>query len=183
VATKKIEGSSSRDEKLENLIVNHSMIVMGMFEEAFFDIADRMTTTALSPPGGPTRAEDSRARSPAPESSPPVDAGKVAGGGSLAIDVKIEIEYLFAELREEASSELPRDPADFARYASSPVFDEGISIVESYDFGRPKLTEQLTDEVLASYVFLLQSGDAKLEHMTRELSEWRRRLPRPQWAE
>jgi hypothetical protein len=185
VATTKIEGSSSRDEKLENLIVNHSMIVMGMFEEAFFDIAERLSTTALSPPGEEaTRAEDSRARSPATGSSPPVDAGKkTAGGGSLAIDVKIQIEYLFAELREEASSELPKDPADFARYVSSPLFDEGISIVESYDFGRPKLTERLTDEVLASYVFLLQSGDAKLESMTRELSEWRRRLPRPQWAE
>lgn len=109
VATTKIEGSSSRDEKLENLIVNHSMIVMGMFEEAFFDIAERLSTTALSPPGEEAaRAEDSRALSPATGRSPPVDAGKTAGGGSLAIDVKIQIEYLFAELREEASSELPR---------------------------------------------------------------------------
>jgi hypothetical protein len=179
VATK-IEGSSSRDEKLENLIVNHSMIVMGMFEEAFFEIAERMTRTALTPSGEPTRAEDSMAGSRAPESPPPVGAGEVAGE-ALAIDITIQLEYLFAELREEASSELPKDPADFARYVSSPLFDEGISIVERYDFGRPKLTEMLTDEVLASYVFLLQSGDARLESMIRELSDWRRRLPRPQW--
>ena len=38
------KGSSlTRDEKLENIIMNHSMIFMGMFEEAFSAIAEKMT--------------------------------------------------------------------------------------------------------------------------------------------
>ena len=54
--------------------------------------------------------------------------------------------------------------------------------MESHDFGRPKLTEELSDEVLASYVFLVQSGNAEIAKMFKELSEWQSGLPKPPWA-
>jgi hypothetical protein len=66
---------------------------------------------------------------------------------------------------------------------ASAAFDKGIQIVEKYDFGRPKLTEKLTDEVLASYVFLLQSGDKALGKMFEELADWQSGLPKPPWAD
>lgn len=169
--------ASTRDEKLENLIMNHSMIFMGMFEEAFSTIAEKMTE-ALSEGAG--AIADVLARG---ASSKPGDAG---AGKKLKDEitpaVRAEIENLFSGLREEVSSQWPKDAAVFKRYISSPAFDKGIEIVERYDFRRPKLTEKLSDNVLASYVFLLQSGDKELGRMFKELAEWQAALPKPPWA-
>jgi hypothetical protein len=70
----------------------------------------------------------------------------------------------------------------FKQYISSPAFDRGIEIVEAYDFGRPRLTEKLSDEALASYVFLVQSGNTEIGRMFKELAEWQSGLPEPPWA-
>ncbi len=146
--------TSTRDEKVENLIANHSMIFMGMFEEAFSAIADQMTA-ALSEGAG--AIADVLARG---ATSEPGGAGV---GRKLKDEVtpavRAEIGNLFSGIREEMSSQWPKDAAVFKRYISSPAFDKGMEIVERYDFQRPKLTEKLSDEVLASYVFLLHSGD------------------------
>lgn len=153
---------SNREEKLENLMVNRSLILMGMFEETFSAIAERLGAGRAE--GGP---------------SPP-DA-KMADD-RIPSAIRSEIESLFSSLREEVSSGWPKNERLFREYVSSPRFDEGIAIVERCDFGRPRLTERLSDEVLASYVFLLQSGDKSLTAMFKELAEWESGLPRPPWA-
>jgi hypothetical protein len=167
----------ARDEKLENLIMNHSMIFMGMFEEALSTIAEKMTEAM---PEGAGALADALARG----------ASSAPGGASegekpkdeVTPAVRAEIVALFSGIREETSSQWPKDAAAFKRYISNPAFDRGIEIVERYDFGRPKLTERLSDEVLASYVFLLQSGDKDMGRMFKELAEWQAALPRPPWA-
>jgi hypothetical protein len=167
---------SSRDEKLQNLIMNHSMIFMGMFEEAFSTLAEKMTE-ALSEGAGAI------ADALAGDASNPGAAGvREKMKGEITPAVRAEIGNLFSGIREEISSQWPNDAAVFKAYISSPAFDRGIEIVERYDFRRPKLTEKLSDEVLASYVFLLQSGDKELGRMFKELSEWQAGLPRPPWA-
>jgi len=162
-------GGQSRDEKLENLIMNHSMIFMSIFDEAFSAIADKMTE------GSGEHMSDSN-------SSGTADVGKKAGQ-EIAPEVRAQIGYVLSGIREEMASQWPKDASAFTQYASSPAFDKGIEIVEKYDFGRPKLTEKLTDEALASYVFLLQSGDKELGKMFRELADWQSDLPKPPWAD
>jgi hypothetical protein len=162
-------GRQARDEKLENLIMNHSMIFTGIFDEAFSAIADKMTEALGEGMSGSN-------------SIGTADLGKKAGK-EVAPEVLIQIGYAFSGIREEMASEWPRDASVFAQYVSSPAFDRGIEIVEKYDFGRPKLTEKLTDEVLASYVFLLQSGDKELGKMFKELADWQSGLPKPPWAD
>jgi hypothetical protein len=157
-------GRIGRDEKLENLITNHSIIFMGMFDEAFSAIADRMNETL----GG--RISESK--------SPVTDGVLKKAGKEIPPDVLTQIGYAFAGIREEMASDLPNDTTVFAQYVQNPAFDRGIEIVEKYDFGRPKLTEKLTDEVLASYVFLLQSGDKELGKMFKELADWQGSLPK-----
>jgi hypothetical protein len=158
-------GRKARDEKLENLIMNHSMIFMGMFDEAFSAIADKMTEASGE------RMSDSTSVGMA-------DPGKRVSG-EIAPEVRAQIGYAFSGIREEMVSEWPKDASVFLQYVSSPAFDRGIEIVEKYDFGRPKLTEKLTDEVLASYVFLLKSGDKELGKMFKELADWKSGLPTP----
>jgi len=162
-------GRQARDEKLENLIVNHSMIFMGIFDEAFSAIADKMTEASGEGMSGFN-------------SSGTADLGRKAGK-DVSPEVRTQIGYAFSGIREEMASEWPKDASVFAQYVSSAAFDKGIQIVEKYDFGRPKLTEKLTDEVLASYVFLLQSGNKELGKMFKELADWQSGLPKPPWAD
>jgi hypothetical protein len=162
-------GGEARDEKLENLIINHSMIFMGIFDEAFSAIADKMTEAL---------GEDTSDSN----SSGTADLGMKAGK-EISPEVRIQIGYVFSGIREEMASERPKDASVFAQYVSGPAFDRGIEIVEKHDFDRPKLTEKLTDEVLASYVFLLQSGDKELGKMFKELADWQSGLPKPPWAD
>jgi hypothetical protein len=169
----------TRDEKLENLVMNHSMIFMGMFEDAFSTLAEKMTEALAR---GTAAAAD--VLTEGTSSGPGVSGAAVAEKprGEIPPEVRIQIEDLFSEIREEASSEWPKDATVFKHYVSSPAFDKGIEIVERYDFARPKLTEKLSDEVLASYVFLLQSGDKELGRMFKELADWQASLPKPPWG-
>jgi hypothetical protein len=153
----------AREERLQNLLVNHSMIFMGMFEETLTALADRMADA----PSGSKRSGTSASKRAKDELAPEMRA--------LMSDV-------FSEIREEASSGPTRDPRAFKRYVSAPAFDKGLEIVGEYDFGRPTLTESLSDDVLASYVFLLLSGDKELGKMFKEIAEWKAGLPEPPWA-
>jgi hypothetical protein len=170
----------ARDERLENLIMNHSMIFMGMFEEDFFTLADKMTEVLAEGTAAMAQAL-AHGESSAPQGSRTAKVGKKVKA-TLAPEVRMQIESLFSGIREEIASQWPKNARVFKQYVSSPAFDKGIDIVEKYDFGRPRLTEKLSDEILASYVFLLQSGDKELGRMFKELAEWQASLPRPPWA-
>jgi hypothetical protein len=154
---------SAREVKLENLLTNHSMVYMGMFEEALTSLAERIAEE----PSASSRLRASASKNAKDEVAP---------------ELRAQITEVFSGIREEASSERPPDPRAFKRYASGPAFDRGLEIVEKHDFGRPKLTERLSDDVLASYVFLLLSGDKELGKMFKEISEWKAGLPKPPWA-
>jgi len=143
--------------------MNHSMIFMGMFEEDLTALADRMVyATASSKRSGTSASKDAK--------------------DEVAPESRALISEIFSGIREEASSQRTRDPRAFKRYVLGPALDKGLQIVESYDFGRPKLTERLSDDVLASYVFLLLSGDKELGRMFKEIDGWKAGLPEPPWA-
>ena len=89
---------------------------------------------------------------------------------------------VFSGIRKEMASQWPKNANLFKKYISSPDFDEGIEIVEKYRFRRPKLTEKLSDQVLASYVFLLKGSNQELGKMFKELDDWHAGLPKPPWA-
>jgi hypothetical protein len=167
----KAASRQTRNEKLENLIMNQTLIYMSLFEEAFTALAEKMNEAMTEGAAVVADALGGKAKAPAKRK-----------GGALPPAVKAEIGYLFSDMRQEMASQTPQDRGAFDRYVSRPEFDEGIAIVERYDFQRPKLTEKLTDEILASYVFLLQSGDGELRSMFKELNEWQRGLPKPPWA-
>jgi hypothetical protein len=175
-----VSSKLSRDEKLENLIVNHAMIFMGMFEEGFSIIVEEITDMLAK--GGATMAEEPAGNSSRSEGSPAMGVSKKVQE-ELPPEVRTHIGYVFSGIREEIAAQWQNDAGVFKRYVASPSFDKGIEIVEKYDFGRPKLTAQLTDEMLASYIFLLQSGDKEIGKMFKELSEWQGSLPMPPWSQ
>jgi hypothetical protein len=180
LAMVKQAASPTRDEKLENLIMNHSMIFMGMFEEAFASIAEKMT--GVLDKGGAAMAEALGGVSSGSGDSGADDVDKKPKD-ELTPEVRTQIGHVFSGIREEMASQWPKNASVLTQYTASPAFDKGIEIVERYDFGRPRLTEKLSDEVLTSYVFLVQSGDPKIGKMFKELAEWQSGLPKPPWAQ
>ena len=171
----------TREEKLENLIMNHSMVYMGIFEEALSTLAERLTEASAMVTGVVEGAFTKGAPSGSGASGAPGAGRKPMD--EIPLEVRIQIEDVFSGIREEVSSRWPKDAGVIKRYVSSPAFDKGLEIAERYDFARPKLTERLSDEVLASYVFLLQSGDKELSRMFKELADWRAGLPKSPWGE
>jgi hypothetical protein len=168
----------TRDEKATNLMTNFSMLFASMFEEAFAGLAAKMSEATL---GIGVAMADAMAQGLSSDAE-----GKEATRRSnekmraeIGPKVSSEVKQMFSGIREEISSKMPENDPKFKAYLSNPAFDEGISIVERYDFGRPKLTERLSDEDLAAYVLLLKSGDEGLGKMFKKLGEWQQTLPKP----
>jgi hypothetical protein len=55
--------------------------------------------------------------------------------------------------------------------------DEGIAIVERYNFNLPKLSCDLDVRSLLGYMTLLQQNDEQFTKMFQELLEWMKDLP------
>ena len=149
----------SRDEKVENLVTNFSMIMMGIFEGVFTamaaGLADAMAGAAEAISGNPnvvTRSEKAQ------------------------MDAKLR--DVFGGQRKEVSEGFANKNEKFRQFINDPAFDRGVDIVEGNDVGLPRLTEHLTDEDLARYVVLIQKEDPKLAKMMAELGEWQKTTPR-----
>ena len=101
--TKQTPGPT-RDERLENLIMNHSMIFMGMFEEALSDIAEKITeafATGASAMAGALAGVSSGSGSEA------ADMGRKKLK-EMSPEVKTQIGHVFSEIREEMASHWPK---------------------------------------------------------------------------
>jgi hypothetical protein len=154
----------TRDEKVENLITNFSMIMMGIFEGVFTSmaagLADAMSKTA-----------DAIAEGLGGEKGP----GEQADMGA---EVSKNMGDVFSKLRAEVSSGVKGRESEFREFIRDPSFDEGVRIAEAHDLGLPVLTRGLTDADLAGYVRLIQDEDPKMGALMKELGEWQKTTPR-----
>ena len=155
------------------------MIFMGMFEEAFGEIAEKMTEVLAL--GTAAIAEALGATASISGDSKIVDHASTIKDETVPV-VRKEIRQMFKEFRVELDSQWPKDANVFKRFISDQRFDKGIEIVEKYDFGIPRLTDKVSDEVLATYILLLKNGNQELGKMFNELGDWQAGLPKPPWA-
>ncbi|MGD0636414.1 MAG: hypothetical protein ABSA72_00040 [Nitrososphaerales archaeon] len=170
--------SATRDEKVVNLMTNYTMLFASMFEDAFADLAAKMAETVAG-------VGDAMAGAMSEGLSGGAGEGATAGKRTKVIEAEIgpqvsaQVKKMFSGLRKDVSSKMQEDSKEFRTYIANPAFDQGIAIVEKYDFDRPRITERLDDEDLASYLMLLKSGDAALGRMFQELGKWQEGLPKP----
>jgi hypothetical protein len=59
---------------------------------------------------------------------------------------------------------------------SDPVFDKAIKIVESYNFGIPKFTEDLDESTLAVYMAMGKVENSKFGEMFSKLTKWQKEV-------
>jgi hypothetical protein len=164
----------TRDEKAKNLVLNYSMIMMGLFEDVFAGLASKMSEAMVA---GAAAISESLAP------GAPTNKAEPEGGEGQGPQAKVEAEVsngvkkMFSEMRREAAAEMSAGGDSFKEFLRDPRLDKGISIVEAYEFGLPKLTEPLRDEDIAAYLTLLGKEDARMVKMFRELSEWQKSMP------
>ena len=157
----------SRDEKVENLIVNFSMIMMGMFEGVFAAMAAGMATALSKTADALTEALDSGGA--AQSTKPKVE--------EIDAEVNSKVKEVFSGLRKEVSAGFSGREKQFKEFIKDPAFDSGVRIVESHKLSLPTLTERLSDSDLAGYVTLIQNGDPEMTKMMTELGEWQKSTP------
>ncbi len=168
----------TRDEKVENLVLNYPMIQMSLLEGAFANLASKMGEALV-------QGSSAMAEALAEGMSGTADNVETQKAKVKKPDVKIgpqissEVKKMFADMRHQWAGFSMNDES-FRKFIEDPAFDEGVKIVEKYDFGLPRLTERLTDDGLASYLNLLGKEDPEFSKMFRELSVWQEKAPKLQ---
>jgi len=164
-----IREGPTRDEKVENLVTNFSMIMMGMFEGVFAAMASGLASALTKTAEALT---DSFEGSDAPHKKP------MPSAPDPYADVRTKVKEAFAGLRKEVAEGFSRKDESFRSFIKDPSFDRGVEIVESHHLKLPPLTTSLSDDDLAEYVVLIQNGDPEMAQMMQELGDWQKTTPR-----
>jgi hypothetical protein len=159
----------TRDEKVENLLINFSMLIIGMFEGALTAMAEGLTDALTKTAESITEALDSKGDS---------SSSKTPASPDPESEVHAKVKEVFSRLRREVTEGFSNKDRSFTKFIQDPAFDTGVRIVESHRFKLPRLTEHLTDSDLAGYMTLIQEGNGEVAKMMQELEEWQRTTPR-----
>jgi len=157
---------AGREKKIMNLIVNTSIILMstlmGGLTEAMMNMTGAMASGVADAVGGEEAekevSEELKAKLP---------------------EVDDKIKAMISDIRKDMYVQMEQKKADIEPHLSDPVFDVGPKKVDEYDFGLPKLTEELDDGTMAQYAYLLVSEDQTFGELFGALSDWMNTLPMP----
>ena len=84
---------------------------------------------------------------------------------------------MVSELRTQLYEQMAQKAEEVGPLLADRIFDKGPEIVDVYEFGLPKLTEELDDATIAEYAKLLVQEDKYFTEMFGELTVWMNSLP------
>ena len=161
-----LSGETGREKKIMNLIVNTSIILMstlmGGLTEAMMNMTGAMASGMAGALGGEETGEEVRQEFKA--KLPEVDD---------------KMKAMISDVRKDMYLQMEQKKSEIAPHLSDPVFDVGPSKVDEFDFGLPKLTEELDDGTIAQYAYLLVSEDKTFGELFGAVSDWMQNLPIP----
>ncbi|MFB3889986.1 MAG: hypothetical protein ACE14S_10885 [Candidatus Bathyarchaeia archaeon] len=155
---------TDRAAKILNCITNTSLLLLSTFMGAFTEV---MVTAAGNLAGGFAEAVNQGAGD---------KVEKEFKQKRPEVDEKMK--RMVSDMRKEMSAELEQKREEIKPLLSDSKFDAGPRIVERYDFGLPKLTEELDDDTFARYMLLMQNEDSRFAEMFKELADWMNELPK-----
>jgi F0F1-type ATP synthase membrane subunit b/b' len=88
-----------------------------------------------------------------------------------------EMKSMISDIRKDLYEQMEQKRKEIEPFISDPIFDAGPEIIEKYDFGIPKLSQELDDSTLAQYTYLLLSEDAAFGELFSALGDWMNSLP------
>ena len=158
------EVKTIREKRIMNAVVNTSIILMGTlmggFAELFMNASGAMASGMAEAIGGEEAGEEvsQEVKQKLPE-------------------VNDKMRAMMSDMRKDIYLQIEQKRKEIEPFLSDPVFDVGPKKIDEYDFGLPKLTEELDDDALAQYTYLLVSEDATFAELFGALSEWINTLP------
>ncbi len=162
---KTTSGNSDREKRIMNAIVNTSIVLMGMLMGGFTELMVNVTGTVASGMAEAVGGEE------AGEKVNKEFKEKVP-------EVNEKMKAMMSDMRKDMYVQIAQNIKEIEPFMSDPIFDIGPQKIDEYDFGIPKLTEELDDGTLAQYSYLLVSEDATFAELFKQLTEWLNNLPK-----
>ena len=158
------DSEDNRESKIMNTVINTSIILMitlmGGFSELMVGVTGAFASSMAEAVGGQEAGE--KVRSEINQKLP---------------EVTDEMKNMLSDMRKDIYLQMKEKRMEMKPFLSDKIFDKGPLLVESYDFGIPKLTLQLDDAALAQYTYLLISEDGTFAKLFGELGDWMKSLP------
>ena len=160
----KQEDGFARENRIMNAVANTSIILMSTLMDGFSEIIVGAAGAMAS------------------------GMAEMVGGEEAKKEVETEFKQelpqvsekmraMISDIRKDLYAQMEQKRQEIKPFISDPIFDVGPETIEKYDFGIPKLTEELDDSTLAQYTYLLLSEDATFGELFRALGEWMNSLP------
>jgi hypothetical protein len=158
------ENDLNRENKILNTVINTSIILMSTLMDSFSEImmgaAGAMASGMAEAVAGEKAKEE------------------VENDFKQKIpQVSEKMRSMISDMRKDLYEQMEQKRKEIEPFISDPIFDVGPDTIEKYDFGIPKLTQELDDSTLAKYTYLLLSEDATFAELFSALGDWMNRLP------
>jgi uncharacterized membrane protein len=158
------EVKTIREKRIMNAVVNTSIILMGTlmggFTELVMNASGAMASGMAEALGGEEAGREVR-----------------QGVKQKLPEVNDKMKAMMSDMRKDIYLQIEQKRKEIEPFLSDAVFDVGPKKIDEYNFGLPKLTEELDDDALAQYTYLLVSEDATFAELFIALSEWINTLP------
>lgn len=160
-----IVSDMDRAQKVMNTITNTSTILMSSLMGGFTQVMMETMGTVASGMAGAMAGEEAgeEVNNEFKQKLPEVDE---------------KMKEMISEMRKDVYAQFQQKRLEIEPLLSDAAFDLGPEIVDGYDFGLPKLTEELDDISLAHYSRLLVSEDSNFSEMFGKLTDWMNTLPK-----
>jgi hypothetical protein len=157
--------AADRTQRIMNALMNTTVLLMGqmmgvvsqVFVETMGTVATEMTTAFAG------EEEGQKVEQKMKQELPQVDEKTRA---------------MISEMRRDIYAQIGSKRTEIEPYLADGAYDKGPEIVGRYEFGLPRLTEELDDDAIAQYSMLMASEDPGFTEMFTELLGWMNSLPK-----
>jgi hypothetical protein len=159
--------NQGRETKIMNVICNTTILLMSIMTEAFSSIFTKLSKDMIT---AITTGLDA-----------PVDTINEIHGETTNIQYALpkQIREQLLAMKVDVTAQMKEKKEKFTSLIGDKRFDEGIAIVERYNFNLPKLSCDLDERSLLGYMALLQHNNEQFTKMFQELLDWMKDLPQP----
>jgi hypothetical protein len=159
--------NQGRETKILNVICNTSLLLMSIMTEAFTDVFTKLSKEMIT--------------AITTEMGTPLSTIKEIHGETEKIQHEFpkQMREQLLAMKTDIAAQLREKKEKLASIITDGKFDEGIAIVERYNFNLPKFTCDLDERSILGYLALLQENNEQFTKMFQELLEWMKDLPQP----
>jgi hypothetical protein len=159
--------NQGRETKILNVISNTSILLMSILTETFTDVFTKLSkemitaiTTGIGTPANTIKEIYGEAE-------------------KIQNEFPKQIREQLLAMKTDITTQMREKKDALASIIADRRFDEGIAIVERYNFNLPKLSCDLDERSLLGYLALLQDNNGQCTKMFEELLKWMKNLPQP----